>query len=253
MQFYSFNLMFIYCHLLSRELQKLKRRASTPSITPLTSPKKHTDRTQAEGHTYIADKLSPLDVDGDGRGSPEGISDNEETSAGGGGFVMVTAAPVPLRTQTNGSSVEAESHDNNESIKEINGQDTNLVERKELMKAVSGYDDPSESIEVLIQASHEETQDTVSKQLSETMENKVNLNEEEVTMKPEISLQDSSPVDNTSDSISINDSCSTQDPHLQAADVGHASTVVGSETVTEKYLAQLKTEAKQLLKASSKR
>ncbi|XP_071522706.1 RAB11-binding protein RELCH homolog [Panulirus ornatus] len=235
-----------------RELQKLKQRTPTPSITPLTSPKKHTDRTQAEGHMYIAEKLSPLDVDGDGRESPEGISDSEETSGGGGGFVMVTTAAVPLRTQTIGSSVEAESQDNNENIKNVNGQEAN-PEGKDLVEAVSGYEDPSESIEVLIQASHEEAQDTVSEKLSEAMENKMTLNEEEDTVKPEMSLQESSHVDNTSDSISMDESCITQDSHLQAADVRITNSVVGSEAATEKYLAQLKTEAKKLLRASSKR
>ncbi|XP_042232742.1 RAB11-binding protein RELCH homolog isoform X1 [Homarus americanus] len=237
-----------------RELQKLKRRTSTPSVTPCTSPKKQTDRTQAEGHTYNTDKLSPLGVDKDGRESPEGTSDNEETS-GGGGFVMVTAAAVPLRTQTIGSSIDIESEDSRENTKEVNSQDSvDHVVRSELINAVSGYEDPSESIEVLIQTSHGDTQDNLSEQLSEAMENKVVLNEEEVTVKPEISLQESCiGSDEVPEAVDENSTSVSQDQQPQVADVRIADINMGGEYATEKYLELLKTEAKQLLRASSER
>nr|XP_045597864.1 RAB11-binding protein RELCH homolog [Procambarus clarkii] len=237
-----------------REFQKLKRRASAPSITPLTSPKKQTNRMQAEGNTDNADKSSPISVDKDGRESPEGTSDNEEAS-GGGGFVMVTPSAVPLRTQTIGSSANVEFKNGVENSEEITDEGAGAhAQINELINDVSGFEMPSESIEDLIQANHGGTHCDLNIQLSESLDQRVSVTEEEVLIKGEINVYESSTIpDDDGDVESVDDSSVRHHHQPQSRDTIPVNESTGNVSSTEKYLEQLKTEAKTLLRASSKR
>ncbi|KAK8722523.1 hypothetical protein OTU49_012251, partial [Cherax quadricarinatus] len=184
--------------------------------------------------------------------SPEGTSDNEDTSTGAG--FIVTAAAVPLRTRTIGSSTNVEFKNSLENIKEVNNEGADHVEKNKIINAVSGYEDSSESIETLIQDIHGDACSNLSEQLSENMEKEVTLNEE-VTVEPEINLYKSSMLpDVEPDAESLDDSSATQNYQPQPKDaIGHAGTLADSTSSAEVYIEQLKTEARKLLRASSKR
>lgn len=222
-----------------RELKKLHRKTSTPSVTPLGSPRQETAQCQNEGFACYSDKVNPLAVDKGGRESPEGTSDNEETS-GGGGFVMISPPAVLQAAQTTGCSSSVME----ENIEQIFHQDP----------VRSGYEDPSESIEVLIQSGSEDTLDKISERLSEAMDNKIHATGEESSVTQGISSQDiPTPPDDIPDVISVTESQINQELQSSYQDSFEGSSKISRNTTTEAYLKQIKCEAKNLLRASSRR
>ncbi|XP_047483216.1 RAB11-binding protein RELCH-like [Penaeus chinensis] len=223
----------------SRELKKLHRKTSTPSVTPLGSPRKESAQCQNEGFPCDSDKVNLLAVDKGGRESPEGTSDNEETS-GGGGFVIISPPSVLQVAQTTGCSSAVLQ----ENIEQIFHQDP----------VRSGYEDPSESIEVLIQSGSEDTLDKISERLSEAMDIKIHATGEESSVTQEISSQDiqTSP-DDIPDVVSVTEYQINQELQSSYQDSIEGSSKISRNTTTEAYLKQIKCEAKNLLRASSRR
>ncbi|XP_066971984.1 RAB11-binding protein RELCH homolog isoform X1 [Macrobrachium rosenbergii] len=223
-----------------RELKKLKRKSSTPRVTPLQSPQK-----QIENARYSDEKLNPVIIDGVGRESPEGTSDNEETS-GGGGFVMVAASSASIPSTRGSLSQVTELADirNIESTQDESHSD--ILESE--VAPLSRYGDPADSIEDLIQTSTENTQDDINERLCEAIDSK-DTSEKEAENSQSESLQETlsvtdmiPPADEGQEISPKEDYYVSQTPDLQEI-----------EKSTDEYLAQLRLEAKKLLRVSTKR
>ncbi|KAK3865667.1 hypothetical protein Pcinc_028744 [Petrolisthes cinctipes] len=261
-----------------RELEKLRRRTSTPSVTPLPSPGKPQvalGRSQAEGHPTPALVLSPT-VDnqgGDGRGSPEGTSDTEEVVVAGGGFVLV--APGPVRGHTVGSTARdqgQEQHGTTTTTPQMRDQDHSGVENgktPDLSPTLSGFQDPSESIEVLLETGNGDLETGVGDletgigdlELDDTgREGETKTGETETSISEDRQTLDSQ--DSTiGDQSTVTDGGVGSGPPFVAGgvrrqDTGLAGSPVGSkgrQDMEAEYAKQLRNEAKILLKASSTR
>ncbi|KAK4315518.1 hypothetical protein Pmani_013261 [Petrolisthes manimaculis] len=270
-----------------RELEKLRRRTSTPCVTPLPSPGKPQvalGRSQAEGHPTPALVLSPT-VDsqsGDGRGSPEGTSDTEDVVVAGGGFVLV--APGPVRGHTVGSTARDQGQEQHgttttatTTAPQTRDQDHSGVESgktTDLSPTLSGFQDPSESIEVLLETGNGdlETGDlgTGVRDL-ETGMGDLELDEtgREVETKAgetETSISEDRQTLDSQDATIGDQSTVTEGGGVGSGpvvaggvrrqDTGLAGSPVGSkgrQDMEAEYARQLRNEAKILLKASSTR
>ena len=214
----------------SRELQRLRRKSSTPSVSPLQSPQKQHETVRAEGN--------PVIIDGIGRESPEGTSDNEEAS-GGGGFVMVTAAhtspqvPGGVSRETADSTVKG-------ALESVDDAACQVPQGSDVIP-LGGYDDPSDSIEALIQKTSESTEDLISERLTEAIEN-----ERTLEMNAEV-VHDSS----VKDTISVSNVSVTEEDSTLAD--SHDTKDLAIEKTSDEYLEQLRSEAKKLLRVSTSR
>lgn len=245
----------------TRELQKLRRRTSTPSVTPLPSPGKPQvlGRSQAEGHPTPALALSPtVDSQGDGRGSPEGTSDTEEVA--GSGFVVV--APGLVRGQTVGSTVkdEAPEHGTTQTRDDFDGLDSEIRESEAggLTPTLSGFEDPSESIEVLLEpiAGNEgdlELEDTGRE--SREMEGETKAGETETSISEDRQTLDSQDAIIGDQSTVTETVAGSGSMAAGARQTGLTGSPLGSKGQYQEaeYARQLRNEAKRLLKASSSR
>lgn len=212
-------------------------------------------RSQAEGHPTPALALSPtVDSQGDGRGSPEGTSDTEEVA--GSGFVVV--APGLVRGQTVGSTVKDEVPE--QTRDDLGGLDSEIRESEAggLTPTLSGYEDPSESIEVLLEpiAGNErdlELEDT-GRELRE-MEGETKDGETETSISEDqqtLDSQDAIIGDQSTVAEAVTGSGSVAGGVRQAGLTGSPLGSKGQYQEAE-YARQLRNEAKRLLKASSNR
>ncbi|KAK7081924.1 hypothetical protein SK128_015159 [Halocaridina rubra] len=231
------------CDSQERELQYMKRKSSTPYVTPLHTPNKPSESRLGDNNNYT-DMRNPIAMEAIGRESPEGTSDNEETS-GGGGFVMVNTSSTP--PQVHIGNVPTDNIDDCGTQKLLHDSSLDVVhsERVDLEEPlIGGFDDPADSIEALIQATSEAVQE-VSERLGEAIDNKSEMDD----------VRTSTPDENVQDSLSVNDVIPTLDEITLGPDVVdvHVGEDANGQKTIDEYLAKLKSEAQKLLRVSSKR
>ncbi|CAL4060956.1 unnamed protein product, partial [Meganyctiphanes norvegica] len=234
-----------------RELKELQQRSSTPAVTPLSTPKKSLGASRLEYPDSI-------EIDG-GRKSPEGTSDTEETSAGApSGFVMVTPPNRHDNSPSINNAKDIEHRKNTQLNKEMHHteaydqeRDTSRIARGPLIgleACLEGFELNTESIEDAVETGYREEQREevkLSAPYDTTVSSKDNVDSTSISTLTESVLETPGQIEDISDSIS------------KAESIEYASLPVevniSNKTEKLKHIEHLKSEARDLLRSTSKR